>query len=142
MATRKGQTNKRRPIKVTVLQTRCKFHKVLNFLIQFFTSFLSDFLFSEERLAKELQDTKDQLEDTKSRLNQRIMVWNKKALYLYKLLYSETYFTTEHQAFGYSFTNLASSCWLSHCSVANQERVSQLRGGDVELSRANILHVQ
>lgn len=103
---------------------------------------MSDFLFSEERLAKELQDTKDQLEDTKSRLNQRIMVWNKIALYLYKLLYSETYFTTEHQAFGYSFTNLASSCWLSHCSVANQERVSQLRGGDVELSRANILHVQ
>lgn len=35
-------------------------------------------MFSEERLAKELQETKDQLTDTKSRLNQRIMVWNQK----------------------------------------------------------------
>ena len=37
---------------------------------------MSDLFFSEERLAKELKETKDQLEDTKSRLNQRIMVWN------------------------------------------------------------------
>ena len=40
-------------------------------------SYVSDLFFSEERLAKELKETKDQLEDTKSRLNQRIMVWNK-----------------------------------------------------------------
>lgn len=40
-------------------------------------SYVSDLSFSEERLAKELKETKDQLEDTKSRLNQRIMVWNK-----------------------------------------------------------------
>ena len=39
-------------------------------------SYVSDLFFSEERLAKELKETKDQLEDTKSRLNQRIMVWN------------------------------------------------------------------
>ena len=32
--------------------------------------------FSEEKLAQELKETKTQLEDTKSRLNQRIMVWN------------------------------------------------------------------
>lgn len=54
-------------------------------------SLFSDFVFSEERLAKELQETKDQLEDTKSRLNQRIMVWNnKKARSLNKLLCTET----------------------------------------------------
>ena len=40
-------------------------------------SYVSDLFFSEERLAKELKETKDHLEDTKSRLNQRIMVWNK-----------------------------------------------------------------
>lgn len=40
-------------------------------------SYVGDLSFSEERLAKELKETKDQLEDTKSRLNQRIMVWNK-----------------------------------------------------------------
>lgn len=34
---------------------------------------IKDVQSSEERLAKELQETKDQLEDTKSRLNQRIM---------------------------------------------------------------------
>lgn len=39
-------------------------------------SYVGDLSFSEERLAKELKETKDQLEDTKSRLNQRIMVWN------------------------------------------------------------------
>ena len=47
------------------------------FFLSFSTClYVSDLSFSEERLAKELKETKDQLEDTKSRLNQRIMVWN------------------------------------------------------------------
>ena len=64
------------------------------------------------------------------------MVWNKKALYLYKFLYSKTLLhTKEHKAFAYQ-TSVASFCWLSHCPVANQSR-----GDDVEFSRAET-HMQ
>lgn len=38
---------------------------------------------SEERLAKELKETKDQLEETRSRLNQRIMVKHMVVLYFH-----------------------------------------------------------
>lgn len=68
---------------VTLKHTIFFFLKEVRFVFEFLRSYVSeqvflfDLFFSEERLAKELKETKDQLDDTKSRLNQRIMVWNK-----------------------------------------------------------------